>query len=580
MANADNPSQPDFSSLPPYQPRTFVPAGADLADVATVSGLYQGLLDRPLASADALERWLLDRSELDAAVEQHHSVLYIRMTCQTDDAARAAAYRKVVETVVPVVSSLSDKLDRKYLEARRTCALDEGRYGVFERRMRADVELFREENVPLKTEEALLSQEYQTITGAMTVAFQGQERTMPEMGKFLLDPDRPLREAAWRAGARRRLADRDRLDDLFEKMLALRGRIAANAGCPNFGDYQFRAFHRFDYTPADCRRYHETVARHVVPLWRSILEERRGRMRVEALRPWDTAVDPEGRPPLKPFERPEDLVAKTAEVFRRTDPPLGEQFAMMGRLGLLDLASRKGKAPGGYQANLGEARKPFIFMNAVGTDDDVRTLLHEGGHAFHSLAAADEPLVAYRQAPLEFCEVASMGMELLAEEHLDVFYGAEDLKRSRRRHLEGVVWILPWVATIDAFQHWIYAHPGHSRAERQAAWLETFDRFGGGVLDWTGLAEEKAAAWHRQLHIFEYPFYYMEYGIAQLGALQLWVRARRDGAAALADYRRALALGGSRPLPELFAAAGIRFDFSEATLGPLMRVVGEELQRL
>jgi oligoendopeptidase F len=403
---------------------------------------------------------------------------------------------------------------------------------------------------------------------------------MPEMGKFLLEPDRPLREAAWRAGARRRLADRDRLDDLFEKMLSLRGRIAANAGCPNFGDYQFRAFHRFDYTPADCRRYHETVARHVVPLWRSILEARRGRMRVEALRPWDTAVDPEGRPPLKPFERPEDLVAKTAEVFRRTDPPLGEQFAMMGRLGLLDLASRKGKAPGGYQASLGEARKPFIFMNAVGTDDDVRTLLHEGGHAFHSLAATDEPLVAYRQAPLEFCEVASMGMELLAEEHLDVFYRAEDLKRSRWRHLEGVVWILPWVATIDAFQHWIYAHPGHSRAERQAAWLETFDRFGGGVLDWTGLAQEKAAAWHRQLHIFEYPFYYMEYGIAQLGALQLWVRARRDGAAALADYRRALALGGSRPLPELFAAAGIRFDFSEATIGPLMRMVGEELQRL
>jgi len=580
MANANNPSQPDFSALPPYRPRTFVPAGVDLADAGTAVGLYQRLLDRPVASAEALERWLLDRSELDAAVDQQRSVLYIRMTCQTDDQARAEAYKKFIETVEPAAAMISDPLDRKHLEARRTLPLPAERYAVYERRVRADVELFRKENVPLKTEEALLSQQYQAISGAMTVAFQGQERTMPEMGKFLLEPDRGLREAAWRAGARRRLADRDRIDDLFEKMLALRGRIAANAGCRDFGDYQFRAMHRFDYTPADCRRYHETVAQHVVPLWRSVLESRRRRMRVDRLRPWDTAVDPEGWPPLKPFERPEELVAKTAEVFRHTDPALGEQFAMMDRLGLLDLASRKGKAPGGYQAALGESRKPFIFMNAVGTDDDVRTLLHEGGHAFHALAAADEPLVAYRQAPLEFCEVASMGMELMAEEHLGVFYGAEDLKRSRRVHLEGIVRILPWVATVDAFQHWIYGHPGHSRDARRAAWQEILDRFSGGVVDWTGLDEEKAASWHRQLHIFEYPFYYMEYGIAQLGALQVWVRAGRDGAAALADYRRALALGGSRPLPELFAAAGIRFDFSEATIGPLMRVVAEELARL
>ena len=580
MTRADNPNTLDFSSLPPYQPRTFVPPGANLADARTVVGLYQGLLDRPVASSEALERWLLDRSELDAAVDQHQAILYIRMTCQTDDADRAAAYKEFVETVVPPVSSISDKLDRKYLEARRTCPLPERRYGVYERRVRADVELFREENVPLKTEESLLSQEYQTIAGAMTVAFQGAERTMPEMGKFLLEPDRPLREAAWRATARRRLADRDRLDDLFEKMLGLRGRIAANAGCRDFGEYQFRAMHRFDYTPADCRQYHETVARQVVPLWREIHEDRRRRMRVETLRPWDTAADPEGRPPLRPFEQADQLVSKAIDVFRRTDPALGEQFARMDRLALLDLASRKGKAPGGYQASLGEARKPFIFMNAVGTDDDVRTLLHEGGHAFHSLAAAEEPLIAYRHAPMEFCEVASMGMELLAEGHLGVFYNAGDLKRSRRRHVEGIVFILPWVATIDAFQQWIYGHPGHSRAERRAAWLEIFDRFSGGVVDWTDLAEEKAASWHRQLHIFEYPFYYIEYGIAQLGALQLWVRARQDGAAALAGYRRALALGGSRPLPELFAAAGLEFDFSETTIGPLMEVVAEELARL
>jgi oligoendopeptidase F len=573
-------SPQDFAALPAYRPRTFVPAEVELTRADTVIGLYQRLLDRPAATPETLEQWLLDRSELDAAVNQAYTILYIRMTCQTDDPARAEAHKKYIETVEPAVAAISDKLDRKYLESRQQAALDERRYAVYERRVRADVDLFRQENIPLKTEESLLAQEYQAVSGAMTVEFQGAERTMPEMGKFLLEPDRDLREAAWRAAARRRMADRDRLDGLFEKMLAVRARLAANAGCRDFAEYQFRAFHRFDYTPADCRAYHEAVARTAVPLLHSILDDRRRRMRLDRLRPWDTAVDPEGLPPLKPFAQPDELTAKAGEVFRRTDPALGDQFATLDRLGLLDLTSRKGKAPGGYQAALNEARRPFIFMNAVGTDGDVRTLLHEGGHAFHSLAAAREPLVAYRHAPLEFCEVASMGMELLADGHLDVFYGPEDLKRSRRRHLEGIVSTLPWVATIDAFQQWIYSHPGHGREDRRAAWLETFDRFGGGVVDWTGLDEEKACWWHRQLHIFEYPFYYIEYGIAQLGALGLWAHARRDAPDALGAYRRALALGGSRPLPELFAAAGIRFDFSEATIAPLMRDVAEQLARL
>jgi oligoendopeptidase F len=570
----------DFTALPPYRPRQFIPGGVDLTDLATVTGLYQALLDRPATSAEALEGWLLARSELDAAVDQARSILYIRMTCQTDDPARAEAYRRFIETVEPAIASLGDKLDRKYLEARRSSGSDLGRYGVYERNVRADVELFRQENVPLRTKESLLSQKYQAITGAMTVEFEGLEHTMPEMRKFLLEPDRSRREAAWRAAARRRLADRDRLDDLFERMLGLRTRIAANAGCRDFVEYQFRACRRFDYAPADCRRYHEAVARSVVPLWRDILEDRRRRLGVDCLRPWDTSVDPDGRPPLKPFERPEELAARAIEVFRRTDPALGEQFAAMDRQGLLDLASRKGKAPGGYQAGLSEARRPFIFMNAVGVDDDVWTLLHEGGHAFHAVATVDEPLLAYRGAPTEFSEVASMGMELLAGEHVGVFYAPEALKRSRRQHLEGVVRILPWVATIDAFQHWIYTHPGHSRSQRQEAWADVFGRFGGGVVDWTGLEEERASSWHQQLHIFEYPFYYIEYGIAQLGALGLWMLARKDPRAALAGYRRALALGGSRPLPELFAAAGLKFDFSEATIAPLARLAADALARL
>jgi oligoendopeptidase F len=575
------PTDLNFGSLPPYRPRTFVPAEADLTLAATVTALYQKLLDRPAGTAAELERWLLDRSELEAALAEVGSILYIRMTCQTDDAARAEAYRQFVETVEPAVKPLADALNRKYLAERAKIVLDQRRYEVHDRGLRADVELFRQENVPLQTEEALASQEYQTVSGAMTVSFQGRERTLPEMARFLLEPNRTVRESAWRATAARRLVDRERLEEIFERLFKLRTQIAVNAGCRDYADYQFRAYHRFDYTPEDCRAYHRTAERCIVPLVRRIMERRRGVMGLDRLRPWDTSVDPEGRAPLKPFAEAGELAAGARAAFSRTDPELGRQFEEMERLGLLDLASRKGKAPGGYQSTLYEARKPFIFMNAVGVDRDVRTLLHEGGHAFHALAAAGDPLLAYQSAPMEISEVASMGMELLADGALGVFYGqAADVARSRREHLEGIVAILPWVATIDAFQHWLYSHPEHSAADRRAAWIETYERFSGGVVDWSGLEAERACRWHAQLHIFQVPFYYIEYAIAQLGALQLWVIARRDQAAALAGYKRALALGGSRPLPELFAAAGIRFDFSESTIAPLMAAVDEALAGL
>jgi len=579
LANATGVSA-DLTKLAAFRPRRFVPEAANLADAAVVKGLYSQLLERPAPTPRALEAWLLDRSELEAAVSQTGSILNIRMTCQTDDPERAAAYRAFVETVSPVVKAMSDKLDRKYLEARKSVALDAERLMVYERAMRADVELFREENVPLETQDTLLSQEYQTICGAMTVRFRGEEKTLQQMGKLLLEPDRPLREEAWRGVASRRLQDKARLEEVFDKMRALRAKIAANAGCADFREFQFRAFHRFDYTPADCRSYHNAVEKRVVPVWRDTLLKRRATMKLDALRPWDTAVDPEGKPPLKPFETPPQLIAGVERIFNQVDPALGEQFRRIADLGLLDLASRKGKAPGGYQTTLCEARLPFIFMNAVGVDDDVMTLLHECGHAFHTLSCVDEPLLAYRHGPIEFCEVASMGMELLGGEFMGEFYQGDDLKRSRRHRLEAIAYILPWVATIDAFQHWIYEHPSHDADARRKAWLETVERFGGGVVDWSGLDEERAYAWHRQLHIFEHPFYYIEYGIAQLGALQLWLKAKKDRKAALAAYRRALALGGSRPLPELFAAAGLEFGFAEETIAPLMDALGEELAKV
>ncbi len=566
---------------PRYQPRRFVPEGVNFSDESQVVELYSQLLEREVDSAESLEGWLLDRSELEAALDEEGSVLYVNMTCQTDDAERAAAYQHFVEKVVPAVKPIDNQLDKKYHKLRQQYQLNEKRYEVFDRNVETDLALFRSDNVPLQTQESLLSQKYQTLIGGMMVSFEGQERTLPEMQKYLLQTDRPLREAAWRATAERRLQDKDELESIYDQMLALRVKIAANAGFDNYEKYKFRSMHRFDYDISDCEAYHQAIERRVVPLWSELLRQRRESMQLESLRPWDTSVDPLGRPPLRPFEQPKELVDGTARIFRRVDPALGRQFETMISDGLLDLASRKGKAPGGYQTTLSEARKPFIFMNAVGLERDVRTLLHEGGHAFHSLAAADEPLLGYRHGPMEFCEVASMGMELLGDDFLDEFYNEDDLKRSRREHFEGVIFILPWVATIDAFQQWIYANPQHDREARRQAWLACLDRFGGGVVDWTGLEAERGHMWHRQLHIFEVPFYYIEYGIAQLGALQLWVRARREGrAAALAGYRRALALGGSRPLPELFAAAGLKFDFSESTIAPLMDEVAEELQKL
>jgi oligoendopeptidase F len=397
------------------------------------------------------------------------------------------------------------------------------------------------------------------------------------MARYLEETDRAVRQEAWELTVRRRLADRDALEDIFDALLDLRRRIASNAG---FADYRLYAFverERFDYTPEDCLRFHDAVAATAVPLMRALRERRRAALGIPTLRPWDLAVDPWGRPPLRPFQGADRLAAGVEAIFGKVDADFGRQFRFMWDRRLLDLESRKGKAPGGYQSTLHEQRVPFIFMNAVGVDGDLRTLLHEGGHAFHMLAARRDPIIEYRDAPLEFCEVASMSMELLAMPHLEQFYAdPADVERSNRELLEGIVTLFPWVATIDAFQHWLYTHQGHSRDERRAAWLEISRRFSPDV-DFAGYEDAEAYAWHRQLHVFQVPFYYIEYGVAQMGALQVWLQARRDGAGAIRRYRDALALGGTRSLPALFAAAGARLDFTADTLGPLMDEIASVL---
>ncbi|HXA44616.1 MAG TPA: M3 family oligoendopeptidase, partial [Candidatus Angelobacter sp.] len=376
-----------------------------------------------------------------------------------------------------------------------------------------------------------------------------------------------------------RLQDADKCEEIFEQLIQLRTRIAKNAGCENYRDYAFRQKGRFDYTPRDCEQFHDAVETEIVPAVRQIQQDRKRQLNLETLRPWDLAVDPQNRPPLKPFGEVGEMVSRTQHIFERLDPELAVNFRQLQDLKLLDLDNRKGKAPGGYQSTLSEARVPFIFMNAVGLQRDVETLLHEAGHAFHAQATRGEDLYYYRNAPIEFCEVASMSMELLGNEFLEEFYPTPQANRARKTHLEGIIGFFPWMATVDAFQHWIYTHANHTRAERKAAYLKLMDRFGG-ELDWTSYEEARANSWHRQLHIFIHPFYYVEYGIAQLGALQVWANSRRDKAVALMAYKKALALGGSRPLPELFSAAGCRFQFDAATINPLIQLAGSELKKL
>ena len=570
-------NQLNFDHLPQYQKRQFVPEDANLADQGEVEVLHKQLLERDISSEEDLKRWALDRSELEASLDQEGSILYIRMTCKTDDEERVQKYKDFIENIVPAIKPLEDQLNQQYTEAIKKFPLDEERYGIYTKEICTDLELFVEENVELETKVDLLSQEYQSICGALTVEFEGEEKTLPEMGKFLLDPDRALREKAWKASSARRLKEKDKLDTLFDQMLETRNAIAKNAKFDNYCDYKFKELHRFDYTPQDCVAYHESVERLVVPLWAQILEKRKREMKLDTLRPWDTSVDSLGRQPLKPFEDVKDLISGCEDLFHKVDKDLGSQFTQMVEAGLLDLDSRKGKAPGGYQSTLNESRKPFIFMNAVGVDGDVRTLLHEGGHAFHSLACSHDELLDYRHGPMEFNEVASMGMELLADPYLNVFYSDEDKQRSCTSHLEDIIFTLVWVATIDAFQHWIYKNPNHNSDERRQQWLKIRKRFSGGVVDWSGFEEEHAYLWHRQLHIFEVPFYYIEYGIAQLGALQLWLNSKKDQSKALKQYRSALYLGGSKPLPKLFETAGLKFDFSESTITPLIEAVQQEL---
>ncbi len=562
-------------------PRRFLPAGFTVTTWETLEPYFRQLLERALTSKADLEQWLKDSSELEAIISEDACWRQVRMTCDTENKQLEEAFNYFYLEIAPKMQPLADQLNRKLVDCPFTAELDHDKYFTYLRSIKKSIELFREENIPLQAELNVMQQQFGQIAGKMTVEVNGTEYTLQQAAKFLENPNRLLREEVYRKVQQRRYQDREALNELFHKLVEKRHQVALNAGFANFRDYKFKELGRFDYTPQDCYRFHESVEKHVLPLVKELYEAQRKSIGVDRLRPWDMDAEPEGITPLQPFSNGAELTEKTITCFRQLNPFFADCLEKMQELKRFDLDSRKGKAPGGYNMPLAETGAPFIFMNAAGTLDDVTTMVHEGGHAVHSFLTHNLELTGFKEYGSEIAEVASMAMELFSMEHWQIFFpDAEELRRAKFKQLERVLTILPWIARIDAFQHWLYEHPQHTAAERGAYWMQLADRFSTGMIDYSGLEQFRPTEWQRQLHLFEVPFYYIEYGIAQLGAIGLWMQFKQDPQQALNNYIKALSLGGTRPLPELYAAAGLKFDFSPDHIKTLMDFVKREMDAL
>lgn len=563
------------------QARKFLGETFQLTNWESIRPFYENLEKREINNTDDLQNFFVDRSELESYLSENFAWRYIKMTCDTGDKAVKAHYDQFVTEIQPQLSEFDDKLNKKVLDSSYLDNLQGKGYEIAIKGMKISTEIFRNENISLFTEIQNLSSEYQATVGAMTVEIDGKTLTLQQAGVFLEGTDRAKREEVYLKIQTRRLQDQVKLDTIFDKLLKLRHQIAENAGFDNFRDFSFKALKRFDYSPKECFDFHQAVAEAVVPLLNQSVKNRKKEMAVSSLKPWDKAVDVKGRPALHPFNGGADLLDKTIECFNRLDPFLGECMAKMKEKNRLDLESRIGKAPGGYNYPLEETGFPFIFMNASSLMRDVITLLHEGGHAVHSILTKDLEINSFRNFPSEVAELASMSMELITMDHWDVYFeNKEDLKRAKIQHLEDIISTLPWVATIDKFQHWIYVNPYHSQEERKLEWVKIYEQFADNQTDWTGQEQFKNWMWHRQLHVFELPFYYIEYGIAQLGAIGVWKNYKENPEKGLQGYLKALELGYTQPIGRIYETAGIKFDFSKENISNLMLFVRKELDLL
>jgi oligoendopeptidase F len=568
-------------NIPERAPRKFIPEELTIESWETIKPYFDKLLERNPQTPEELKQWFADRSELGAALSENMGWRYIKMTCDTDNEELQQSFDQFVQEISPRVAPISNQLNKKALENKALKQINESGYPIMIRDLEKDVRTFREENIPLNTKMQIEQKKFGQINGAMTVEVKGQELTLQQAANYLMSSDRALREEVYRKVQDRRLQDKEVLDELFNTLIKLRDEVARNADFENYRDYMFVAKGRFDYKPEDCFAFHNSVAKAVVPILDQLALERKEKLGVERLRPWDKKVEPSGAAPLKPFETGEELTDKGIEVFRRVDEYLGSCLATMKAMGHLDLESRKGKAPGGYNYPLMEIGVPFIFMNATSNLRDMVTLMHEGGHAVHSFLTRDLELADFKNTPSEVAELASMAMELISMDHWDVFFpDPEDLRRAKKEHLAQVIDTLPWVATIDKFQHWIYENPEHSNEERVKAWNDILDTFSDTITDWNGLEEEKNYMWQKQLHLYEVPFYYIEYGFAQLGAIAVWKNYKEDPQKGLEGYINALKLGYTKNIPEIYRAANIHFDFSSDYIQELMTFVQDEINKL
>ena len=561
--------------------RTFLPGNLVVDKWETIEPYFKDLLDRNIDSVQQLKTWLQDMSELEAVINEDAAWRQIKMTCDTTNKELEESFNYFFTQIQPKIQPYADALNKKLINSPFVNELETDKYFTYLRSVKKNIELFREENIPLQSELAVLQQQYGMITGKMTIEVNGKEYTLQQAAKFLESHDRELREDVYRKMNDRRLRDKDALDILFTKLVEKRNKVALNAGFENYRDYKFKELGRFDYTKEDCFLFHDSVKQHVLPLVKKIYIKKKEKLHVDELRPWDMEAEPEGTKALTPFETSDELLNKSIECFIQLRPFFGDCLKQMNAMKHLDLESRNGKAPGGYNCPLPESGAPFIFMNAAGQMHDVTTMLHEGGHAVQSFLTHDLELTSFKDYPMEIAEVASMAMELFSMDHWDVFFdNKEDLKRAKEHQLERVITIFPWIAIIDKFQHWIYEHPQHTVEERTQQWIKTLDDFSENVIDYSGLEKYKENAWQKQLHLYEVPFYYIEYGIAQLGAIGLWMQYKKNPEEALDNYMNALSLGGTKTLPELYKAAGLAFDFSPVNIKTLMDFVNEEMEKL
>lgn len=564
----------------PKKTRTYIPQELEIK-WENLSPIFEELKNRPLPTVADLEQWLKDKSELEAALEEDFAWRYIKMTCDTNNEALVQSFQYFATEIEPKIAPINNELNIKLVNHELVDELDQDKYFVYLRAIKKALEIYREENIPLFTKLQVSQQKYQAISGAMSVELNDQEYTLEQAATFLKDVNREVRQQAWEAIQQRRLVNKDELNVLFDELITLRHEVSLNAGFENYRDYMFQALGRFDYTPKDCYKFAEAIEKEVVPILKEQADKRAEDLSISPLKPWDMEVSTSGKPALKPFTSGEELVDKTITCFERIDPKLGQMLATMKANKLFDVESRKGKAPGGYNYPLAETGAPFIFMNSANTLRDLTTMVHEGGHAVHTFLTADLELNDFKHCPSEVAELASMSMELITMDQWDVYFDKEeDLIRAKREQLIDVLKTLPWVAVIDQFQHWIYTNPGHNAAERETAFKQIYSRFGAGFTNWEGLDASYGNLWQKQLHLFEVPFYYIEYAIAQLGAIAIYKNYKEDPAKALKQYLDALALGYTKPMNEIYETAGIKFDFSVDYVAELASFIKNELAKL